>query len=69
MKDEEGNMTQREVNWKVWLDRALSVAAVVMIAWVVGRYLLPTSGERIGGESIDFLHAGRPVLVEFSQTH
>lgn len=56
-------------NWKVWLDRVLSMSAVFMIAWVLGRYLLPTSGERMAGESIDFLRAGKPVLVEFSQTH
>ncbi len=55
--------------WKVWLERGLNVAAIGMLAWIVGRYVLPSSGEQIGGQPIDFLTGGKPVLLEFSQTH
>ena len=62
-------MPLRSVSWKVWLDRLVSLAAIVMIAWVLGRYVVPMPGERIGGESVEFLASGKPALVEFSQTH
>jgi|GEM_PF-2189519 Thioredoxin-related protein len=62
-------MSLKTINWKRWLDRALSVAAIVMIAWVLGKYFLPRSGESLAGESVDFLASGKPTLLEFSQTH
>ena len=42
-------------DWKRWLDRALTVAAIVMIAWVLGKYFLPRAGEPVAGEAIPFL--------------
>jgi thiol-disulfide isomerase/thioredoxin len=62
-------MSLKKFDWKRWLDRALSVAAVVMIAWVLGKYFLPRDGEAVSGEAIAFLTSGQPTLIEFSQTH
>lgn len=62
-------MPLSKLNWKLWLDRAISVAAIVMIAWVLGKYFLPRAGEPIGGEAISFLPAGQPALIEFSATN
>ena len=56
-------------DWKRWLDRAFTVAAIAMIAWVLGKYFLPRAGEPVAGEAIDFLASGKPALVEFSQTN
>lgn len=61
-------MSLKDFDWKRWLDRALTVAAIVMIAVVLGRYFLPKEGERVSGESLDFLASGQPALIEFSQT-
>ncbi len=62
-------MARKTLDWKTWLDRALSVAAIVVIAVVLGKYLLPRDGETVGGEAIAILSSGKPALVEFSQTH
>lgn len=59
----------RRKAWAVWLDRLISLGAIAMIAWVLGRYLMPMPGERIAGDPVSFLPAGQPALVEFSQTH
>lgn len=56
-------------DWKVWAERLLNLAVVVVIALVLGKYFLPTSGEAVSGESAPFLASGKPVLLEFSQTH
>lgn len=62
-------MSLKKFDWKRGLDRALSVAAVVMIAWVLGKYFLPRAGEPVSGEAIAFMTSGQPTLIEFSQTH
>jgi thioredoxin 1 len=62
-------MPDKKTGWKVWLERGLNLAAIVMIAFVLGKYFLPRSGESVAGASVDFLTNGKPVLVEFSQTH
>lgn len=61
-------MADKKFDWKRWLDRAISVAAIAVIAWVGSKYLLPTSGETISGAAIDFLPAGQPAMLEFSAT-
>lgn len=56
-------------SWKVWAERLLNVAVIVVLAMVLGKYFLPVAGEAVTGESAPFLASGQPVLLEFSQTH
>lgn len=62
-------MSLKNLDWKRWVDRALGVATVVMIAVVLGKYFWPRAGEAVDGEAIAFMTSGQPALVEFSQTH
>lgn len=62
-------MSLEKETWKVWAERLLNVAVIVLIAVVLGRYFLPSSGEALSGEPVPFLASGQPVLLEFSQTH
>lgn len=61
-------MAVKTGSWKTWLERALNLAAIVMIAWVLWKYVWPRQGDILSEEAIAFLSNGKPVLVEFSQT-